>query len=189
MGVSAGKEAQVSATVANWTREALPNPWTWDPGRQLLSAIRRYQSYSSETDGRMAKLARAEAVARYRFWSAVAGADIPLNSQLGGGLLLPHPNGIVLHPEAVIGPNCLLFQQVTLGKGPKPGFPVLEGHVDVGAGAKILGGVHVGAHAIIGANAVVLDDVPAGATVVGVPAKVVKLRNAPSEPRLSPKIA
>ncbi len=187
--VSMGVGGEVSATVANWGREALPKPWSWDPGRQLLNAIRRYQGYNSETDGRITKLARAEAVASYRFWSAVAGADIPLNSQLGGGLLLPHPNGIVLHPEAVIGPNCLLFQQVTLGKGPKPGFPILEGHVDVGAGAKILGGVRIGAHAIIGANAVVLEDVPPGATVVGVPARVVKLRIVTSEATLSPKIA
>jgi serine O-acetyltransferase len=113
-------------------------------------------------------------VVPHRFWSAVAGADIPLNARLGGGLLLPHPNGVVIHPDAVVGPNCLLFQQVTLGYGgPKPGAPVLGGHVDVGAGAKVLGGVRVGDHARIGANAVVLDDVPAGATAVGVPARVI----------------
>ena len=54
-----------------------------------------------------------------------------------------------------------------------PGCPVLGGHVDVGAGAKILGGVTIGDHAKIGANAVVLDDVPSGATAVGVPARIV----------------
>ena len=168
--------ALVSSSVPDWARERLTNRLAWEPGKQLLSAIRSYQSYGYETDDRIAKLRRMESVARYRFWSAVTGADIPLNSQLGGGLLLPHPNGIVIHPDAVIGPNCLLFQQVTLGKGPKPGFPYLEGHVDVGAGAKILGGVRIGAHAIIGANAVVLEDVPAGATVVGVPGRVIKVR-------------
>ena len=45
----------------------------------------------------------------------MTGADIPLNCKLGGGLQLPHPNGIVIHPDAEIGPNCLLFQQVTIG--------------------------------------------------------------------------
>jgi serine O-acetyltransferase len=113
-------------------------------------------------------------VLRHRFWSAVTGADIPLNSKLAGGLLMPHPNGIVIHPDAQVGPNCLLFQCVTLGAGgPLPGLPVLEGHVDVGAGAKLLGGVRIGAHAKIGANAVVLCDVPAGAVAVGIPARVI----------------
>jgi len=56
--------------------------------------------------------------------------------------------------------------------GPKPGAPILGGHVDVGAGAKILGGVKIGDHAIIGANAVVIQDVPPRATAVGVPARI-----------------
>jgi len=87
---------------------------------------------------------------------------------------MPHPNGVVVHPDTQIGPNCLLFQQVTLGAGPKPGAPRLGGHVDVGAGAKVLGGVVIGDHATIGANAVVIGDVPAGAVAVGVPAVVKK---------------
>lgn len=117
----------------------------------------------------------------YRFWSIVTGADIPLESQLGGGLVLPHPNGIVIHRDVVIGPNCLLFQQVTIGGSTsKPGMPTLGGHVDVGAGAKLLGGITIGDHAKIGANAVVLNDVPSGATAVGIPARV--LRKASTEP-------
>lgn len=117
---------------------------------------------------------RRWAVLRFRFWSVVTGADIPLNCRIGGGLLLVHPNGIVIAPGVEIGPNCLLLQQVTLGFGGKiPGVPTLGGHVDVGAGAKVLGGVRIGDNAKIGANAVVLCDVPAGATAVGVPARVV----------------
>jgi serine O-acetyltransferase len=85
---------------------------------------------------------------------------------------MPHPNGIVIHPAAEIGPNCLLFQQVTIGtRG--GGVPRIQGHVDIGAGAKIIGDVTVGRHAKIGANSVVLTDVPAGATAVGVPARIV----------------
>ena len=87
-------------------------------------------------------------------------------------MLLPHPNGIVIHPEAEIGPNCLLFQQVTIGANDR-GVPTIGGHVDIGAGAKILGPVTIGRHARIGANAVVLNDVPDGATAVGVPARVI----------------
>jgi serine O-acetyltransferase len=112
------------------------------------------------------------AVLRHRYWSAVTGADIPLNCKLGGGLMIPHPNGIVIHPDVEVGPNCLIFQQVTLGAG-HGGVPRLGGHVDVGAGAKIIGAVSIGNHAKIGANAVVITDVPVGATAVGVPAKIV----------------
>jgi serine O-acetyltransferase len=113
------------------------------------------------------------AALRHRFWTVISGADIPLNtSAIAGGLLLPHPNGVVIHPAAQIGPNCLLFQQVTLGTGPRPGTPRLGGHVDVGAGAKILGGVVIGDHAVIGANAVVVTDVPAWGVAVGVPAVI-----------------
>lgn len=116
---------------------------------------------------------RKLAVLRHRFWSVVTGADVPLNSQIGGGLLMPHPNGIVIHPGAQIGPNCLLFQQVTIGET-SGGVPHLGGHVDVGAGAKLIGKITIGDHAKIGANAVVTIDVPAGATAIGVPAKIVE---------------
>jgi len=89
-------------------------------------------------------------------------------------LQLPHPNGIVVHPDSEIGPNCLLFQQVTLGTAQgRRGVPRLGGNVVVGAGAKLLGPISIGDHARIGANAVVLDDVPAGATSVGIPARIV----------------
>jgi serine O-acetyltransferase len=77
----------------------------------------------------------------------------------------------VIHPEVQVGPNCLLFQQVTLGHA-GAGVPRLGGHVDVGAGAKIIGSVTIGDHAIIGANALVTVDVPPGATAVGNPARL-----------------
>ena len=87
---------------------------------------------------------------------------------IGGGLLLVHPNGIVIHPEATIGVNCLIFQQVTIVGGVKIG-----GHVDIGTGAKIIRPITIGDNARIGANAVVVNDVSTGATVVGIPAKIV----------------
>ena len=114
---------------------------------------------------------RKLAVVRHRFWSTITGAEIPLGTRIGGGLMLPHPNGIVIHPDATIGPNCLIFQQVTLGGGIH-GAPRIGGHVDIGTGAKILGAVCLGDHCKIGANAVVINDVPPHGTAVGVPARV-----------------
>jgi serine O-acetyltransferase len=141
-----------SATVPDWTREKITS--FWQPSRQLLKTIRGYQDCAKRT-GVICKLRKRLYVLEHRFWSVVTGADIPLSCDIGGGLLLPHPSGIVIHPHARIGVNCLLFQQVTIGTRRGGGVPILEGHVDVGAGAKILGLVTVPAHSEVSANAVV----------------------------------
>ena len=159
----------VSPTVPDWSREA-KSFWAWYPSRSLLASIRSYQRHAVH-GGIGGAVGRRIAVLRHRFWSAVTGADIPINVAIGGGLLLPHPNGIVIHNTAVIGPNCLIFHQVTLGTN-GGGAPVIGGHVDIGAGAKIVGSITIGDHARIGMNAVVMIDVPAGATAVGVPARI-----------------
>jgi len=160
----------VSAALADWSRER-PRK-LWDPGRKLLLTIRCYQYYSAKNNYQ-GIIFKKIAVLRHRFWSTITQCEIDLRCRIEGGLLLPHPNGIVIHPQVVIGPNCLLFQQVTLGTGgPIPGVPRLGGHVDIGAGAKILGGVNIGNNAKIGANAVVLCDVPENATAVGIPARI-----------------
>lgn len=162
---------EVSATVPDWSREK-PCQW-WDPSRKLLSAIRSYERWRGRW-GVVGWVICKWHGARHRFWSVVTGAEIHLGTKIGGGLLLTHPNGVVIHPGAEVGVNCLIFQQVTLGScDGRPGVPKLGGHVDVGTGAKILGGVVIGDHARIGANAVVLDDVPARATAVGIPARII----------------
>src|ERR1700730_6712039 len=155
----------ISAEVPDWTRET-PQQF-WDPGRKLLLTVRRYQ-YWRQKPGIIATGFCKIVVLRHRFWSVVTGADIPLNCQIGGGLLIPHPNGIVIHPDAKIGVNCLLFQQVTIGTRDTLGHPEIGGHVDIGAGAKVLGRVRIGSHARIGANAVVVKDVTVSAVAVGV---------------------
>ena len=145
----------------------------WDPGRKLLQSIRRYQRYKEKT-GFISLILLKVCVAYHSFWSVITGADIPINCQLGGGLLIPHPNGIVLHPSAQVGVNCLIHQQVTIGvKRGSDGPPVIGAHVDISAGAKIIGNIHVGDDALIGANAVVVKDVEAGMIVAGIPAEVI----------------
>jgi serine O-acetyltransferase len=154
----------VSAEVPDWAREQYGHlPLR---GRMLLRSVRGYQA------------AGPFRLLRKIFWkslhwtaSLLSQCDIPLNLQVSGGLLLPHPQGIVINHKAVIGPNALIFHQVTIGSNGR-GVPVIGGHVDIGAGAKIIGPVRIGDHARIGANAVVTRDVPSGAVVVGNPARV-----------------
>ncbi len=155
--------AEVSATVPDWSRER-PRKF-WDPSRKLLRAIRGYQSARNPLSRRLWRW-------RHGFWQVITQAEIAPETVIGGGLLLPHPNGIVIHPDTVIGPNCLIFQQVTLGLSGPEGAPRIGGHVDIGAGARILGPVQIGDHALIGANAVVTCDVPAGHVARGIPARV-----------------
>ncbi|MEM7760653.1 MAG: serine acetyltransferase [Cyanobacteria bacterium P01_A01_bin.40] len=156
----------VSATEPDWQRERI-NRW-WAPSKQLLNSLRQYQRWETKK-GIIAAFCCKLYTAQHRFWSVVTGADIPLNCQIGGGLKLTHPNGVVIHPKAIIGPNCLILQQVTIVRDVKIG-----GHVDIGAGAKIIRPVSIGNHARIGANSVVLQDIPEGATAVGIPAKIIK---------------
>jgi serine O-acetyltransferase len=183
---AAADSASISPEVPDWNREH-KRFWQWQPPVSLLAALRAYQRSAGSTRWDHVA-ARRLAVLRHRVWGVVTGADIPLMCRIDGGLLLPHPNGVVIHPDTRIGPNCLILQQVTLGTGgPIPGAPTLAGHVDIGAGAKVLGGVTIGAHAVIGANAVVLCDVPAGAIAVGVPARILYRKG--SAPAAATKVA
>lgn len=162
----------ISSEIPDWSRE-YKSFFAWDPPRSLLASIRHYQCFTQSTNIFNQTILKKIAVLRHRFWSIVTGADIPLNCHIEGGLMIPHPNGIVILPGVHIGPNCLIFQQVTIGSRHGLGKPEIGGHVDIGAGAKILGDVRLGDHACIGANAVVIHDVPAGRTAVGVPAKLI----------------
>jgi len=159
----------VSSELADWRRE-FKKWYEWNPAKSLLASIRSYQN-ADRLWLPIGIVVKKTAVFRHRFWSVVTGADIPLSCDIGGGLILPHPNGIVIHPGAKIGPNCLIFQQVTIGTI-YGDAPTISGHVDIGAGAKVLGKISIGENSKIGANAVVLSNIPANATAIGIPAKI-----------------
>ncbi len=165
-------EDAVSSEIPDWSRE-YKSFFSWSPSHSLLASIRTYQR-SSKSKNPYAFLIKIIAIVRHKFWSVVTASDIPLNCEIGGGLLLPHPNGVVIHPRAVIGPNCLIFQQVTIGLRRGTEAPFIGGHVDIGAGAKILGDIRIGKNAEIGANAVVITDVPDNCTAVGIPARIIR---------------
>lgn len=116
------------------------------------------------------------------------GCDIARGAQIEGGLYLPHPNGVVIGEFVKIGKNCIVHQGVTLGargEEHENTNPIIGNEVEIATGAKILGRVYLGDYARIGANAVVLKDVPTGAVAVGIPARIVRQRHETSFETLS----
>lgn len=104
----------------------------------------------------------------------LTGVDIEPGATIGPGLVIMHGHGIVINRAVRAGKNLEIYQQVTLGVNNRhaPGSPVLGDDVVIFPGARILGPVTIGDGAVIGANAVVLSDIPAGAVAVGVPARI-----------------
>ena len=106
------------------------------------------------------------------------GIEIHPAAQIGKGLFIDHGMGVVIGETTIIGDNCTIYQNVTLGgtgKDVGKRHPTLGNNVLVGSGAKVLGPFTVGDNARIAAGAVVLSEVPPNATAVGVPARIVKL--------------
>jgi serine O-acetyltransferase len=104
------------------------------------------------------------------------GIEIHPGAQLGRGVFIDHGMGVVIGETAIVGDYALIYQGVTLGgTGKESGkrHPTLGNHVVVGTGAKVLGNIQLGNNARIGAGSVVLRDVPADCTVVGVPGRIV----------------
>ena len=105
------------------------------------------------------------------------GTRVPCETEVGAGRILAHGgNEVVIHPRARIGSNVIIHQQVTIGGGAggSSGVPVIEDDVYLGAGCKILGDAVIGHDLVVGANSMVLESVPPGSVVAGVPARLVR---------------
>jgi len=112
-----------------------------------------------------------------RVQTALFGVEISRDVALGEGVMFVHTVGVVIGGDARIGDRVMFLGNNTLGTIDKKGYPRIGDDVIIGAGARILGPVNVGNGASIGANAVVLHDVPAGETALGVPAVVRASKN------------
>jgi len=115
----------------------------------------------------------------------LTGIEIHPGARIGSCVFIDHGMGVVIGETAEVGDGCTIYQGVTLGgtslyRGTKR-HPTLAAGVVVGAGAKVLGGFTVGENARVGSNAVVVKEVPAGATVVGIPGRIVEEQGARTE--------
>lgn len=141
------------------------------PGFKAIMAHRRAQWFYRHNMPLIARLISERAKRR-------TGIEIHPGAKIGRGVMIDHGSGVVIGETAEIGDGCTIYQGATLGgtgkdKGKR--HPTLGKNVLVGAGAKVLGPFSVGDNARIAAGAVVLSEVPADATAVGVPAKVVRI--------------
>lgn len=102
----------------------------------------------------------------------LTGIDLPCEVQIGRRLVIEHFGGIIISGDTVLGDDVVIRNGVTIGlkRTHNPGAPVIGNRVDIGTGAKILGPITIGDDVVIGANAVVLQDIPANSLAVGVPA-------------------
>ncbi|MBX0328838.1 serine acetyltransferase [Oscillochloris sp. ZM17-4] len=110
------------------------------------------------------------------------GLEILVGAEIGGGLYIAHPIGVVVSPKRM-GRNCSIIAAVTIGMRNTWDFPQIGDEVFIGAGARVLGAITIGDGAVIGANAVVISDLPAGATAVGIPARITRINGMPVPPQ------
>ncbi len=111
----------------------------------------------------------------------LTGIELPCEVTLGRRFRIEHFGGIIISGDATFGDDCIIRNGVTVGlryTGQR-GSPVIGNRVDIGAGAKILGTIHIGDDVAIGANAVVLCDVPSNSIAVGIPARVLPRKDRP----------
>lgn len=155
-----------------------------DPAaRNTMEVILLYPGFKALVDHRIAAFFHRHKlffIARYvsQRSSRKTGIEIHPAAKIGKGLFIDHGHGIVIGETAVIGDNCTIYHQVTLGGTGRAKHikrhPTVGNNVLIGAGAKILGPVTIGDNCLIGSGSVVLNDVPANSTVTGIKARVIK---------------
>jgi serine O-acetyltransferase len=150
------------------------------PGFQAL-VVQRFGDWALQSRGLAGKVARRVHRVLFVLVRNFYGIELWPQTKIGRRLLIGHQHGIVIHPHAVIGDDCVLRQNVTLGDGARSwenDAPILGNHVRIGPGAVILGKVTIGDDAQIGANALVTTNVPAGAVVFEKPTRIFDLDGA-----------
>lgn len=171
------KKLEMDLRAARENDPAARGPWAF---AEIILAYPGFHAIVMHRVTHLVWLAGIPLLPRMMSWfnRLVTGVDIHPGARIGGGFFIDHANGVVIGETAIVGENCTLFHQVTLGgTGKETGkrHPTLKSNVVVGTGAKILGNITIGNDVYVGANSVVLMDVPDNCTVVGIPGRVVKM--------------
>lgn len=144
----------------------------------VLKVALAYDSYTVTALQRLRMFARRYHIIGVNHYLRVVqttmhGIEIGKDVQLGHGVWFIHPLGIVIGGNTKVGNRVRFFGNNTVGQAKEDGYPTLEDDVWVGAGARVLGPITIGARSMIGANAVVLKDVPPDSVAVGIPARII----------------
>jgi len=136
-----------------------------------------------ETDLKVLGILKPPYQLGYIFIEAFMQMRLDPSTEIGGGLRIGHSGGVHLHPDVVIGENCDIAHHVTIGMsaGGRKGVPRIGNGVFIGTGATIIGKIKIGDGARIAANTLVMISVPAGATIIGVPGRLMAVPKPPTE--------
>lgn len=152
--------------------------WLYYPGFQALIAHRLFHWLWKMDFGALNHLTHT-LIRLHQYWvKIITNIEIHPAATIGDRCFIDHGSGVVIGETAVIGNDVVIYQGVTLGGVStidKKRHPTLGNNIVVGAGAKVLGNITIGDYVQIGANAVVLKDVPSNSTVVGIPGRIAKL--------------
>lgn len=149
--------------------KVIPLAWLQSPGFAVITSWR----LASRLD-KGGVLSRVGAILIWRYFVASRGCYISLKANIGRRCRLPHPVGIAIGDGAIIGDDVTIYHNVTLGRVSSQGldYPVVHNGVEIYAGSMLAGGITIGQRSVIGANSVVLTDVPPNSIAVGAPARI-----------------
>lgn len=154
----------------------LKNPAIW------VLAVYRFGVWSRDIPGPMGALASKVYGSMFLGIQLTTGMCLNREARIGKDLNIVHWGNTRIHPDAVIGDRCGIMHDVTIGTNmERDGVPVIGDDVFIGAGAKLLGPIRIGSRARIAANSLVLQDVPDGATAIGVPARILRYTGRPDD--------
>ena len=150
-----------------------------NPGLKYMIVFRVSSYYKDNKHNIFNKIIYAIINNKLKRMQVKYGIEISNLTNVGNGIYIPHNGGIVIHYNAIIGNNCTILHDTTIGINAfkdRKGAAIIGNNVTIGAGSKIIGKVKIGDNVIIGANSVVTKDVPDGAVVVGNPAKIISFK-------------
>ncbi|HUB36556.1 MAG TPA: hypothetical protein VL972_07000 [Solirubrobacteraceae bacterium] len=159
--------------------------WEANAGRPDSRLLLAWYRLAQRARRRWGGLARVVVTPYWWLSTLVVGVELPLDDRVGPRLCLHHPHNIVVNPQTTIGADCVLRHGVTIGnqvdrQGNERGTATIGDGVELGAGCAVIGDIHVGDHARVGALAMVTKSLPAWAVAVGNPARVIAV-DAPEE--------